>query len=67
MFEIIYSTYSGVKKTVTAIEEDYILTMFNLLLNAEDLASADLIDGFTGKVLLSWHNGKFTYIHGLSA
>ena len=64
MFTIEYRTHSGLRKSISVIEEAYALQMFNHLLNAVDLAEIMIIDGLTGEVLFDWANGKFVIIKG---
>ena len=62
MFTVCYSTHEGVKKSISAIDKQYIIFIFNQLLQAIDLEKIEMIDGFTGVVLYSWKNGKFQVI-----
>lgn len=64
MFTINYNSHSGRKNSISVIDEEYALTMFNQLLNAVDLEEIAIIDGLTGEVLYMWENGKFTILKG---
>lgn len=67
MFTINYTTFNGLKKSISVIDEEYAYTIFNVLIKAIDAKTVDAIDGFTGEVLMGWREGEFTVIGGCVA
>lgn len=64
MFTINYTTFNSIKKSVSVIDEDYARTIFWALVQAIDSKTVDMIDGFTGEVIMGWSGGKFTVVDG---
>lgn len=63
MFTLTYTTHSGISKTISVIEEQYVYQMFKAILHAVDLCEATIIDGFTGEVVMQWEKGEFNVIN----
>ena len=64
MFTICVKTFNGHKMEISYIEKKLALDAFNRLLNADDLASVDMINGLTGEVMFGYANGKFNVLDG---
>lgn len=64
MFTIGYTTFSGIKKSISVIDEEYAYAIFETLIKAIDAQTVDMMDGFTGEVIMRWREGKYTVIGG---
>ena len=63
MFTIDYTTHCNVHKSISVMDEDYAFHIFKALTKAIDCSTIDMIDGFTGEVLMEWCDGEYTVIN----
>ena len=63
MFTITYRTFNDIRKDISVIDENYAYFIFKSLIQAIDAERVDMIDGFTGEVIMEWKKGEYTVIN----
>jgi hypothetical protein len=63
MYNITAGTYREREAiNIYFISEETAIDTYNMILKAEDVYNAALIDAMTGEVIYEWFNGQFTVI-----